>query len=191
MCESYFNVLPICAEIYVWKLLLLGWLCRINPKMLTKNIFLTRLFSYFHDLSTNQLGFIPDIMNYIQLYYLNDHLWTFLDDGLFSWKTFLEKNCTWQSDGIRCFPAANTYVPRTWIHTLHRTLYKLKSVLSLEDTCKLPRNRNVFCAIIHFPACFNILHVPVHLRQWFAKTAGTRSWTVSMCGSLRNCVGNQ
>lgn len=34
-----------------------------QPKILTKNIFLTRLLSYFHDLSTNKLGFIPDIMS--------------------------------------------------------------------------------------------------------------------------------
>lgn len=99
MCEPYFavHVLPICAEIDVRKLLFLGWLCRINPKMLTKNIFLTRIFYYFHDLSTNQLEFIPDITNILQNYYRNDHLCTFLDDGFFSWKTFLEKNCTLQS----------------------------------------------------------------------------------------------
>lgn len=83
MCESYFDVLPICAEIDVRKLQFLGRLCRLNPKMLTKNIFLTRLFSYFHDLSTNQLGFIPDIMSILQSYDLTDHLWTFLDDGFF------------------------------------------------------------------------------------------------------------
>lgn len=83
MCESYFDVLPICAELDVRKLLFLGRLCRLNPKMLTKNIFLTRLFSYFHDLSTNQLRFIPDIMSILQSYDLTDHLWTFLDDVFF------------------------------------------------------------------------------------------------------------
>lgn len=98
MCESYFDVLPICAEIDVRKLLFLGRLCRLNPKMLTKNIFLTRLFSYLHDLSTNQLGFIPDIMNVLHSYNLTDHMWTFLDDGFFpekpSWRKIVRDKVT-------------------------------------------------------------------------------------------------
>lgn len=66
--------------------------------MLTKNIFLTRLFSYFHDLSTNQLGFIPDVMSILESYDLTDHLWTFLDDGFFpenpSWRKIVRDKVT-------------------------------------------------------------------------------------------------
>lgn len=66
--------------------------------MLTKNIFLTRFFSYFHDLSTNQLGFIPDIMNVLHSYNLTDHLWTFLDDEFFpekpSWRKIVRDKVT-------------------------------------------------------------------------------------------------
>lgn len=54
------------------------------PKMLTKNIFLTRLFSYFHNLSKNQLGLISDIMSIQQSYDFNVHVWTLLDDGFFT-----------------------------------------------------------------------------------------------------------
>lgn len=63
MCEPYFDVLLICAEIDVRTLLFLGRLCRLNPKNVNKYIFLTILFSFFHDLSKNQLGFITNIMS--------------------------------------------------------------------------------------------------------------------------------
>lgn len=97
MCESFFDVLPINAEIDVRKLLFFGRLCRLDPKTLTKRIFLTRLFSYLHDLSVNQFGFIPDI-KVLQSYNLTVYLWDFLKDGTFPekpcWKKIVRNNVT-------------------------------------------------------------------------------------------------
>ena len=98
MCESLFDTLPISAEIVARKLLFFGRLCRLSTNTLTKSIFLTRLLSYLHDLSDNQLGFIPDVMTILRSYGLVSHLWKFLEDGSFpekpTWKKLVRNSVT-------------------------------------------------------------------------------------------------
>lgn len=47
ICESFFDVLTIDAEIDARKLLFFGRLCRLSSNALTKKIFLTRFYSFF------------------------------------------------------------------------------------------------------------------------------------------------
>lgn len=60
---------------------------------MTKQIFLIRLFSFLMEGSTNQYGFIPDIVNNLCFYQLNDYLTHFLTEGLFpskvQWKSIV------------------------------------------------------------------------------------------------------
>lgn len=112
-----------------------------QPKNLNGNHFPYKIIFLFQRSLDKQVG--------IHLWYYEHSLiiWSygsFVDISgrwIFSWKTFLKKNCTWQSDCITCFPAANTYVSGYWLHTFHGFLYQLKSVLYLLETRKLSRNR--------------------------------------------------
>ena len=69
----------------------------LSPNTLTKSIFLTRLLSYLHGLSDNQLGFIPDVMKILRSYGLVSHLWKFLEDVSFpekpTWKKTSPQKC--------------------------------------------------------------------------------------------------
>lgn len=90
ICESFFGVLPIEAEIDTRKLLFLGRLCRLHSTTLTKKMFAIRLYSFIYNLAQKQKGFIPDIFDIIQKYELTDHLKQWLHDGSFpekiTWK---------------------------------------------------------------------------------------------------------
>ena len=93
MCESLFDTLPIVAEIDARKLLFVGRvrLCRLSRNTLTKSIFLTRLLSYLHYLSNNQLGFIPDVMKISPIIWPSTSI-SFMDISrrrIFSQKTYL------------------------------------------------------------------------------------------------------
>ena len=98
IAHGLFDTLPIVAEIDARKLLFFGRQCRLSHNALTKSIFLTRLLSYIHDLSDNQLGFIPDVMKIIRSYGLVSYLWKFLEDGSFpekpTWKKLVCKSVT-------------------------------------------------------------------------------------------------
>ncbi|KAK3105405.1 hypothetical protein FSP39_024486 [Pinctada imbricata] len=72
IAESLLGLLPIRSEIVIRKLLFLGRLCRLNYRMLPKQVFMTRLFSYLEDLSGKQIGFIPDILSLLQEFDLFD-----------------------------------------------------------------------------------------------------------------------
>ena len=81
ICESFFDVLPIEAEIDTRKLLFLGRLCRLNSTALTKKIFMTRLYAFTYNLARTQRGFIPETIKLLQKYGLTDHLQSWLQDG--------------------------------------------------------------------------------------------------------------
>ena len=92
MCESLLDVYPISAEIDARKLLFFLVVYVACPA-LPKQTFLLRLFSYLHDLTVNQRGFIPDALQLLTTYNLIDHLRQWIEDGFFpskhSWKIII------------------------------------------------------------------------------------------------------
>lgn len=91
ICESFFGVLPIEAEIDRRKLLFLGRLCRLHSTTLTKKIIAIRLYSFIYNLAQKQKGFIPEIFDIIQKYELTVHLKQWLHDGSFPGKITWKK----------------------------------------------------------------------------------------------------
>ena len=93
MCESLLDVYPISAEIDARKLLFFGRLCRMSSQSLPKQTFLLRLFSYLLELTNNQRGFMPDVLQLLTTYNLIDHLHQWIEDGFFpskhSWKIII------------------------------------------------------------------------------------------------------
>lgn len=137
-------------------------------QMLTKNVFLKDYFV---------------ISTIYPWYYKHSTIiwsyWSFFP--LFSWKTFVEKNCTWQSVCITCFTMSHdrdfTFFTEHYRNSNPSSLWKIPDI---EDSWKLLRKFCIFCIItrlngylyqcIHFPTCFNMLYVPVHPWRWFTKT---------------------
>ena len=74
MCECFFDVIPITEESDIRKLQFFGRHCRMGSTSLSKQIFLTRLFSYFANLTNTQMGFIPDVMQIIGQYDLQEYV---------------------------------------------------------------------------------------------------------------------
>ena len=93
--ESLLGLLPIEAEIEARKLLFLGRLCRMNYRLLPKQIFLTRLFSFQERLADTQYGFIPDIYTLLEKIDLLEYVRTWQTDGSFPskllWKNLVRK----------------------------------------------------------------------------------------------------
>lgn len=69
-----------------------------RPNNVNKKDISKRVFSYLHDLSVNQFGFIPDIIKILQSYNLTVYLWDFLKDETVSekpcWKKIVRNNVT-------------------------------------------------------------------------------------------------
>lgn len=82
------------AEIDARKLLFFGRLCRMDPRCLTKEIFIPRLFSFLSDLTPTQQGFIQDILSILQKYNLTHHFCDWLQSGSspskHSWKSIVK-----------------------------------------------------------------------------------------------------
>lgn len=84
------------AEIDARKLLFFGRLCRMDPRCLTKEIFIPRLFSFLSDLTPTQQGFIQDILSILQKYNLTlfVHFCDWLQSGSspskHSWKSIVK-----------------------------------------------------------------------------------------------------
>ena len=83
MCECFFDVIPITAEIDIRKFQFFGRLCRMESTSLPKQIFLTRLFSYCGNLTNTQMGFIPDVMQLIGQYDLQEYVTDWLSTSEF------------------------------------------------------------------------------------------------------------
>lgn len=93
MCEQLMDILPIHAEIDARKLMFLGRLCNMSTLCLSKQIFISRLFSFLTQLVADPRGFIPDIIDILRKYNLHTYLLTWMTTGTFphkySWKTIV------------------------------------------------------------------------------------------------------
>ena len=86
MCQSLVGLFPIAAYIDQRKLMFLQKLCTMKMFYLSKDIFVRRLFSYFIDYNHNHFGFIPDIVDILSKYDLNQYLLDYISDGQFPGK---------------------------------------------------------------------------------------------------------
>lgn len=86
----YVLTAPIMAEFDARNLLFFGRLCLMDPRWLTKQIFILTLFSFLLNLTRTQQGFILDILSTLQKYNLALHFCDWLQSGSFpsrhSWK---------------------------------------------------------------------------------------------------------
>ncbi len=92
MCESMVGLNPLICEVEKRKLYLFGKLCRMEPNIMSKQIFLVRLFSCLQN-SNLRNGFVPDVLHIIQKYKLCEFLQTYLNSGSFpskyQWKNIV------------------------------------------------------------------------------------------------------
>ena len=80
---------------YVKKLQLLGQLCRLPCRHLSKSVFVHRLVRFMND-DKQCVGFIPDIYKRLDKYQLVGYILTFLKDALFPsksvWRAILRQH---------------------------------------------------------------------------------------------------
>lgn len=149
MCEQLLNLTPIMAEIDARKLLFFGRLCLMDPRCLTKQIFILRLFSYLSNLTPTQQGFIPDILSILQKYNFTHHFCDWLHSGSFpskhSWKTIVRSTVNslfYQQRYARTstdpdFRIFNLVFQCSNPHTIWSYADDTNEILRLKFTCKL------------------------------------------------------
>jgi len=90
------GLLPLEAEIDTRKLCFVGGLLCMNRQYLPHKVCVTRLLSIIYQHSSQERGFIPDILRLLDKYNLRPHVKTFIASGTFSpkpkWKKLVRKS---------------------------------------------------------------------------------------------------
>lgn len=124
-------------------------LCLMDPRCLTEQILIRRLFSFLSNLTRTQQGFIPDILSILQKYNITHHFCDWLHSGSFpskhSWKTIVRSTVNslfYQQRYARTstdpdFRIFNLVFQCSNPHTIWSYADDTNEILRLKFTCKL------------------------------------------------------